>query len=98
MKKNLRHSRVSYPAFRLGYHLPCCAFPGFSLSLTLPCLYLFYFHLPCCALIFLRAYPALSLFFCALPLCPFLRTYPAFLTLLGRYFSAHLPCSPFFFE
>jgi len=58
---------LSYPAVPLSlfdYHLPCCAIiPRFD------------YHLPCRNLIFLRTYPAVTLFFFALTL---LRLYPAF--------------------
>src|SRR5947207_10571152 len=74
------------------FHLPCCAFILFSLTLlcvyfifTYPAMRLFYFHLPCCdiifrlPLIFLRT-PAAILFF-AYPAVQcafiFLRAYPA---------------------
>src|SRR6266480_1355586 len=79
--------------FARTYFLPCYAPIFFCVIMHFN---FFAAHLPCCALIFLRTYPAVPLFFYALTL---LRTYPLYalpLTLLCPFFS-HFPAMHFFF-
>src|SRR6266480_3995498 len=82
--------------FARTYFLPCYAPIFFCVIMHFN---FFAAHLPCCALIFLRTYPAVPLFFYALTL---LRTYPLYalpLTLLCPFFFffCFFPFFPFKF-
>ena len=102
-KKNLKQSRVSACGFVFSHLLPCCAWKKIFGTPAVPILCRFSLRLIPLTLLcpdFLRAYPAVPLFFFRTPAVTlnFFFCTPAVplilfsLTLLFPYFPSHLPC------